>query len=330
LHSLGNAAIHPDRVLCFSQAQQRERLRHNRRAAPSARVPAPFDSSAPIEWTPVWSLSQGKERWLPSSLLYYGHPESLSPAYCYADSNGCAAGATHDAALASALLELMERDAVAMWWYNRVRRPPLDIAALGDSWCHAMVAAFRDSQREIWALDLTNDLELPTVAAVSRRLTGQSEAILLGFGAHPDARVALRRAIGEMGQMYAATATFEQADSIVESDVHAWLTQASVRGHSYLQPVRRRQSARALDSTTGIPADVARLIAILEGRGFEILVLDQTRPDIGVPVVRVVVPGLRHFWPRLGPGRLYDVPVRLGWLPKVQSEAELNPTAFFL
>jgi len=39
----------------------------------------------------------------------------------------------------------------------------------------------------------------------------------------------------------------------------------------------------------------------------------------------VVVPGLRHFWPRYGPGRLYDVPVRLGWLPAPLDESELNP-----
>jgi oxazoline/thiazoline synthase len=32
-------------------------------------------------------------------------------------------------------------------------------------------------------------------------------------------------------------------------------------------------------------------------------------------VVKVVVPGLRSFWARFAPGRLYDVPVRLGRLP---------------
>jgi len=41
----------------------------------------------------------------------------------------------------------------------------------------------------------------------------------------------------------------------------------------------------------------------------EFLVLDQTRPDIALPVVKVIVPGLRHFWPRFGPGRLYEIPV---------------------
>ena len=59
------------------------------------------------------------------------------------------------------------------------------------------------------------------------------------------------------------------------------------------------------------------------------LVLDQTRADIGLPVAKVVVPGMRHFWSRLAPGRLYDVPVKLGWLPKRLQEDELNPTPVF-
>ncbi|WP_441293212.1 hypothetical protein ACSRUE_22460 [Sorangium sp. KYC3313] len=37
------------------------------------------------------------------------------------------------------------------------------------------------------------------------------------------------------------------------------------------------------------------------------------------------MPGLRHFWPRFGPGRLYDVPVRLGWLERANREEDLNP-----
>ena len=64
--------------------------------------------------------------------------------------------------------------------------------------------------------------------------------------------------------------------------------------------------------------------------GLEVLVLDQTRPDVGLPVVKVVVPGLRHFWRRVGPGRLYDVPVKLGWLREPLPEERLNPIGCFI
>ncbi len=62
----------------------------------------------------------------------------------------------------------------------------------------------------------------------------------------------------------------------------------------------------------------------------ETLVVDMTRPETGFPVVRVVAPGLRPAWARLGPGRLYDVPVALGWLAGPLSERDLNPVPFAL
>jgi ribosomal protein S12 methylthiotransferase accessory factor len=54
------------------------------------------------------------------------------------------------------------------------------------------------------------------------------------------------------------------------------------------------------------------------------LVLDQTRPDIGLHVAKVIVPGMRHMWKRLAPGRLYEVPVKMGWLQEPLTEEQLN------
>ena len=80
-----------------------------------------------------------------------------------------------------------------------------------------------------------------------------------------------------------------------------------------------------LPGTAGVREEVERCRALVEARGMEFLVLDQTRPDIGLPVVRVIVPGLRHFRERLAPGRLFDVPVEMGWRDGPLAEAELNP-----
>jgi ribosomal protein S12 methylthiotransferase accessory factor YcaO len=60
-------------------------------------------------------------------------------------------------------------------------------------------------------------------------------------------------------------------------------------------------------------------------RGLEVLVVDQTREEIGLPVVRVAVPGMRLFRARFAPGRLYDIPVALGWLSAPLAEEDLNP-----
>jgi ribosomal protein S12 methylthiotransferase accessory factor len=42
------------------------------------------------------------------------------------------------------------------------------------------------------------------------------------------------------------------------------------------------------------------------------------------------VPGLRHFWPRFAPGRLFDIPVSLGRLPRPTRYADLNPIPLYV
>jgi ribosomal protein S12 methylthiotransferase accessory factor len=66
-------------------------------------------------------------------------------------------------------------------------------------------------------------------------------------------------------------------------------------------------------------------VKVAQRKRLDFLVLDQTRPDIQVPVARVIVPGLRHFYRRFAPGRLYDIPVKLGWLDRPLPENELTP-----
>ena len=100
------------------------------------------------------------------------------------------------------------------------------------------------------------------------------------------------------------------------------------RGPADVRPRRRDDFEQVRHDD--IRDDVRDLVGRLKQRGLETIVLDHTRPDVGFPVARVVVPGLRHFWVRLAPGRLYDVPVAQGWVKQARTEDELNPIPFFL
>ena len=94
-------------------------------------------------------------------------------------------------------------------------------------------------------------------------------------------------------------------------------------------PPRTRDSFGYVPSSD-LREDVLRSQSLVEEYGLEFLVLDATREDIGLPVVKVVIPGLRPVWTRFAPGRLYDVPVRLGWLPSPLSPDELNTQPYVL
>ena len=49
-----------------------------------------------------------------------------------------------------------------------------------------------------------------------------------------------------------------------------------------------------------------------------------------MPVARVIVPGLRPATPRFAPGRLYEVPVKLGWVDEPATESQMNPLGMWL
>jgi bacteriocin biosynthesis cyclodehydratase domain-containing protein len=337
LADLGDAGIAPDKCLLFSDRQYREREAWNAAGHRFDAVPLPFDPAAEIEWTPVWSLSRQAERYLPAGYCWFSYPQPAGKTFCYACSNGNAAGNTIEEAILQGFLELVERDSVALWWYNRVRRPGVDLDSFGEPYLDQLRDFLRTRRRDLWAVDVTSDLGVPTIAAVSRRTDGGAEQILFGLGAHLDARVALLRAVTELNQMLGAVLDTPPDDpaagQLTDKMTLQWLRTATVANQPYLEPLDgppRRAADFPAIRNDDLKDDVLFCQALAEKQGSELLVLDQTRPEIGLPVVKVIVPGLRHFWARFAPGRLYDVPVKLGWLSKPRAEEELNPIPMFL
>jgi ribosomal protein S12 methylthiotransferase accessory factor len=335
---LGDAAIHPNDCMRFSERQYREREAWNARKSHYNYVPRLFDPTEEIEWSPAWSLTRAMTRYLPTGFCYFNYPYPDHVPYCIACSNGNAAGNTLEEAILQGFFELVERDSVALWWYSRLRRPGVDLDSFADPYLDRLSAFLHGRGRELWVLDLTSDLSVPVFAAVCRATGETEERIVLGFGAHLDARLALLRAVTEMNQMLSSL--LQESDREVLSEhvtdqetVH-WLRTATMANQPYLladaEATPRTASMYPQAWADDVAADVRACQALVERQGMEMLVLDQTRPEIGLPVAKVIVPGLRHFWARFASGRLYDVPARLGWLQRPLTEDELNPIPMFL
>jgi len=334
----GDAAVHPASILQLSDRQYRTRERWNaEHPVSSCWVPEPYDEDIPIHWTPMWSLTQEVFRQVPTSICYFGFSEPEGPRFWVADSNGNAAGNNLEEAILQGFMELVERDAVGIWWYNRLPRPRVDLSSFDDGYLKAVESAFGELGRELWVLDLTTDLGIPAVVAVSRRTSGDGDEVTFGAGAHFDPDIAVLRAVTECNQGTWTLRGHREAGlrgGAAEGEPAEWLLQLKVADNGHLLP-DDRASVRGRGDFTDLSSDdlrddVRRCVEIAASRGLETLVLDQTRPDIGMSVVKVVVPGLRHFWPRFAPGRLYGVPVAMGWLPGRPAEEDLNPVPWAL
>jgi oxazoline/thiazoline synthase len=312
----GDAILAND-VQLFSEAQFQ--ARHEPAEDGSHPIPDPIDPSAKIEWSPAWSLRDQRFRYLPTGLCYFFYRNF------HADSNGCAAGNTLQEAIVQGFLELVERDAYAIWWYNRLQRSEVDLDEFDDSYIRDIKTQFTGAGRRLWVLDVTNDLGVPTYVTILHWIKDGQENIEFGSGAHFDRRIALLRSLTELSQFLSIG--LMDGGSGDKSSLDG-VTPLRLENYPFLIPAGRPTVAPKLD--INVPLDSARdqveaCVEIARRAGCDFLVLDQTRPDVEVSVARVIVPGLRHFYRRLGPGRLYDVPVKLGLLDRPLPEGELTP-----
>jgi len=173
-------------------------------------------------------------------------------------------------------------------------------------------------------LDLTNDVAVPAAVAVSWR-EPEGDQVLLGFSADLSMERAASKAVDELCQLLPWP-----GERIGDRDWAAWWKEARIGAElDWLAPSEKAAAINAPPIPAPSPgAAVVEIERKLAARGLEVLACDLTRPDAGLPVMRAIVPGLRHFHAQFGPGRLYDVPVHLGWLDAPRREEEMNRFLF--
>lgn len=340
LSELKKDGIHPNHCMNFSEAQYRDRDALNRECSKFySLVPVPFDGSLEMHWTPVYSLNRKTFKYLPSCFCYAQYPaEDELNLFSYPDSNGSAAGNSLEEAILQGFLELVERDSVALWWYNMLKKPAVDLHSFNDPYFLKLIDYYKSIDHSLYVLDLTADLEVPAFGAVSHRPGNKRENIIFGFGAHVDVKIAIERALVEINQLLPIVnvpGTGGERGRYLTQDKNFvdWLDTASMENQPYLVPSDTPVKTASDFPPLCEPTIYDSLMFCIDGAaalGLETLVLDMTRRDVGLPVVKVIVPGLRHFWRRLAPGRLYDVPVSMGDLDIPRKENELNPIGLFI
>jgi ribosomal protein S12 methylthiotransferase accessory factor len=235
----------------------------------------------------------GAETAFPADLcLRRGPNQRLTPAWPL--SIGCAAGPTYQSAVLHGLLELIERDAVALWWRGGVAGHAIPLDHQATRAVVALLAQIRQTttRRQTWLLDITTDLAIPAVAAISVNQDGSGFAC--GLSANLTLAQAAESATLEMCQMELAHAVvaakrLESGDQALNPLDRAHLrraTELKVQDCALLHPLPPRAAP---------PAQIASLpdlIAHLAARGIETFTIDLTRPQFAIPVARVLCPAL--------------------------------------
>lgn len=324
----------------------------------------PFTRDLEIEWVKGTDLRTGEAVLLPAPLCYlnyYTGWRRQEPPITFIQYAGIAAGASLEEAEAAALEEIVERDAVTIWWLGD--GPTIELTLEESPAIRAAVAIPEPTPVTLRFYGLPSPFDVPVVAALL--VDEEHEVVTLGTACRLDAETAARKAAAE------ALSLWFYADGLLTPDGDIWRAAAagmlnpealkpfradrryadsyrpdyrdvidlSCHAQLYLDPRMRRFVARLTATTERRPlASIVpvggnrreTLLARLSGHGLSAYSADLTTADVrraGWAVARVIVPGLYGNFPAafplLGGRRLYEEPVRLGWRSSPLTEDDL-------
>lgn len=332
-------AVHPDCARLYSR-EQIEAL------GPDTRMRY-FTEDTVIRWVWGWSLTHRCRRLVPASLVYMNYKFDEDEAAIGRNaSTGLAAGLTVEEAILTALYEVIERDAFTICWLRRRpgRRIVVDDDELG-AWLrqrfytdHPLV--------DVRIHDVTLDVPVPSCFVVMCRPAEFGPAVCVGSASRLDPRQAVRKCLLEAGQgipyfrfLLAQLKDWQPApdfSDISSFDHHCvfYLKRPDLvpEAFAFLKQAEERPLSSLPDRSTGrVLGDIVHCVELLREAQLEVVVVEITTPDIldvGMRVVRVVVPGMVplhgvHRYAFLGAQRLHVGPGRLG--PDGQDDGSFNP-----
>ena len=260
----------------------------------------PFDLNASISWLEGFDLLRQEPCWLPAEIVHTDYTQPLD-GYFLAGSNGLASGNHLVEAISCAVCELIERDAVALWSASGIRaraRRALDIGSIDDSDCRALLAKYDKAGIDVRIWNVTTEIGIAAFLCDIRDPSADEPRRLRHFhgaGCHPDRAIALARALTEAAQTRLTYITGIRDDLLpleYEEPPNADIVDAlldALRHESQPHLFREVPSFAADDLGQDLKWELERLHSAGVTR---VVAIDLTRPEFGIPVVRVVIPGL--------------------------------------
>lgn len=253
-----------------------------------------------VDWIEATQLSSGRSVLFPADLCLRRTAERSALTPPFSLSSGCAAGTSFETAALHGMLELVERDAASLWWRGGLRGRQVALEGHAAATAAAWVAQARGgvTTRRTWLLEITTDMEVPCIVAISCCADGSGFAC--GLAARLSVENAVRSALTEMCQMELAYAVVEQkrregGDERLNEHDHRHVARSTLIDAArceLLHPIAPRHAAVEFSPDT--PArQLAALVERLSARGVETFAIDLTRPMFGIAVVRIVAPALQ-------------------------------------
>lgn len=289
--------------------------------------PDAYDKDQKLEWVIGTDLCSSEEVWIPAEAATLNYHARQAREVCSNTATGLGAGNSIEEAISHGLAEVIEHDAwtvaIARSTFASARRGilenlfgqtvenriepeyafddieapfvPLDLDSLAHiSPIANLVSEFQQAKVQLFVYNITSDIEIPVFATSADGLPDRQDGG--GLGTHPDARLALIRALTEAAQQRLVSGLKNPLFSkrpIPQWQVLDW-ERSPASAESW--PAQRFEEVNS-KINQDVLEDIQCMLHALQMRSLnQSIVVDLTKPELNVPVVKVIVPGSADFW----------------------------------
>ncbi|MDY9924449.1 YcaO-related McrA-glycine thioamidation protein [Methanobacterium sp.] len=253
-----------------------------------------------IDWVIAVDASNDQECLVPANAVYHPYQPTNGSFLFKSSTNGLASGNVIEEAVFHGITEVVERDAWSIFEALRQPKMEVDCENTDNPLINDIISKFKKAGVEVKLVDLTADVEITTMAAVSDDTVLRDPALLtLGVGTHLDPEVAALRALTEVAQSRAT-----QIHGTREDTTRAVFMRKA--GYERMKRINKHWFGESKGTINisdiknmakkSFKDDIETSLNLLNKCGFDdVLYTDLTRPEIKIPVVRVVIPGMEVY-----------------------------------
>ncbi len=258
-------------------------------------LPHGAEHDAMIPWIFGWDIMNDEEILVPANAVFHPLPSEFKRLF-RTNTTGLASGNVVEEAIFHGLAEVIERDAWALVEATR-RTGPL-ISDVEDEQAKGLLDKFAAAEVDVYLRDITSDIGIPTCAAAADDVRLRDPTLLTtGMGTHTSAVVAVLRALTEVAQSRLTQIHGAREDTTTADFRKQIGYERTKRLNRHWFEASEKKAFSDIESfeSDDFLMDIKYMLKKLEEAGLDrVVVVDLTREEIGLPVVRVIVPGLEN------------------------------------
>ena len=259
--------------------------------------------SSKLEWCEGYDLLREEEIFVPANAVFHPYVSNRGGRLFRSDTNGIASGNNLEEAIFHGITEVIERDALSYVELKKNAGKQIEVGE-DDERIFELKERFDSAGIIPHFWYIPSDTGFTTVALALDDESKDGSLLVYGAGAHSDPRIATIRAITEAAQsrlmqiesakgdaMKAASARVMSYEAIKKRNRH-WFEDHD-KGKGEEEKVRLDELPDLATDT--IDGDIEVALEKLRRVVSRVIVVDLTREEIGIPVVRVIIPGFEVY-----------------------------------